>query len=229
MKFSLIIPCYNEARNLPLLIDRCKSVNQNHDIEVIFVDNGSTDDTSSILKDSIDSHHNLHSVRVEINQGYGFGILAGLDVASGDVLGWTHADMQADPLDVIDGLNFFAKNPNAFVKGKRFGRPLIDVIFTIGMSIFESILLNRPMWDINAQPCMFSRTFYETWETPPYDFSLDLYAYFMAKKQGLKTYRFKVKFGERAFGISHWNVDWKAKVKFIKRTVEYSLKLKREL
>ena len=58
-------------------------------------------------------------------------------------------------------------------------------------------------------------------------FSLDLYAYYLARSRGLAVKRFPVRFGERAHGTSHWNVNWAAKRKFIKRTIAFSLELKR--
>ena len=49
-RLSIIIPCYNESRNLPLLLNRCKEVvNKDNNIEIVLVDNGSTDDTSLVL------------------------------------------------------------------------------------------------------------------------------------------------------------------------------------
>jgi glycosyltransferase involved in cell wall biosynthesis len=173
---------------------------------------------------------NCRSIRVEENQGYGFGILSGLKTAKGDVIGWTHADMQTDPQDFLYGIELFNKHGNdVFVKGVRYGRPLMDVLFTIGMSIFETILLRKKMWDINAQPTMFSRSFFDSWEDPPYDFSLDLYAYYQAAFHNLKIHRFPVRFGERAYGVSHWNINWTAKRKFIYRTIDFSLNLRKKL
>ena len=95
------------------------------------------------------------------------------------------------------------------------------------MSIFETLLLGKPMWDINAQPTMFSKTTFDTWQEPPDDFSLDLYAYYQAHCNNLKIFRFPVKFGERAHGVSHWNINWAAKRKFIRRTVEFSWRLRK--
>lgn len=228
MKLSLVIPCYNEAASLPLLLDRCKKVTAQSGCEVILVDNGSTDHSPIILRDLLRFDHGLRSVRVEQNQGYGFGILSGLRVATGDILGWTHADLQTDPYDALRGLMLFQQHgENIFVKGRRQGRPMGDVAFTIGMSVFETMLLAKPLWDINAQPTMFSRAFFESWRDPPYDFSLDLFAYYMARQNGLAVHRFPVRFGERAHGVSHWNVNWAAKRKFIRRTIDFSLKLKR--
>lgn len=230
MKLSLIIPCYNEAANLPLLLERCKEVTSQPDCEVILVDNGSTDNSPDVLRELLPDHTGCRSIRVEQNQGYGFGILSGLKAARGDILAWTHADMQTDPQDALRGLAFFEKHgPNIFVKGRRYGRPLGDVAFTIGMSLFETVLLGKPMWDINAQPTMFSRVFFESWQAPPYDFSLDLFAYYQARRAGLAIHRFPVRFGERAHGVSHWNVNWAAKRKFISRTVGFSLQLTKRL
>ena len=139
MKFSLIIPCYNEAKNIPLLLERCKDVTTSPGVEVVLVDNGSTDNTPQVLKELLPLYLNCRSIRVEENQGYGFGILSGLKASKGNIIGWTHADMQTDPQDFLLGIELFSKHgDDIFVKGVRYGRPLTDVLFTIGMSIFET-------------------------------------------------------------------------------------------
>lgn len=228
MKLSLVIPCYNEAANLPLLLSRCGAVGEAGEVEVILVDNGSTDDTPLLLAGLLPDYPCCRSVRVERNRGYGFGILSGLRDAGGQVLGWTHADLQTDPLDARRALALIDNNTDeVFAKGRRSGRPLADVFFTVGMSAFETLLLGRLMWDINAQPTLFTRAFFETWQDPPHDFSLDLYAYYQAKRAGMTVLRCPVRFGKRAHGFSRWNVNWAAKRKFIRRTVEYSLRLRK--
>lgn len=230
IRFSLVIPCYNEANNIPLLLARCESLSISASTEVILVDNGSTDNTPQVLSNLLPKYPGCRSIRVEKNKGYGFGIISGLNVARGTILGWTHADLQTDPFDVINGLDFFdLHGDDIFVKGRRYGRPFSDIFFTIGMSIFETLLLVKPMWDINAQPTMFSRDFFEKWNNAPDDFSLDLYVYYQAKINGLKICRFPVKFSKRAYGLSHWNINWAAKRKFIYRTLKFSLQLKKNL
>ena len=225
MNFSLVIPCFNEANNLPGLMEKCKKVLENKDNEIVLVDNGSTDNSESILKAYLDIYPNLKIVKIENNIGYGNGILKGLKAAKGTFLGWTHADLQTNPEDALKGLEFL-KNDHTFVKGRRYGRPLFDRIFTVFMSIFETILLGKRLSDINAQPTIFSRKFFETWENPPNDFSLDLFAYYFAKKNKLSIVRFPVFFGKRLHGISHWNIDFRSKLKFINRTIKYSFKLR---
>jgi glycosyltransferase involved in cell wall biosynthesis len=208
-----------------------ESVNQLN-IEIILVDNGSTDETPRILAELIKPYAFLRSVRVAKNQGYGFGILSGLTAAKGQYLAWTHADMQTDPADVLYGLEIINKTPLAthlFIKGQRCNRPFGDVFFTWGMGIFETLLLGVWLFDINAQPTIFPKSFFDTWKNPPHDFSLDLYAYYQAKKNGLVIKRFPVNFGQRLHGISHWNINWQAKLKFIRRTISYSLSLRTQL
>jgi len=230
MKFSLIIPCYNEAANLPLLLERCRALSAKPGVEIILVDNGSTDNSSDVLSNLLPKFSGCRSIRVEKNRGYGFGIISGLKAAESEILGWTHADMQTDPQDVLRGLALFDEQGlDIFVKGKRYGRPLADVVFTLGMSVFETLLLRKTLRDINAQPTMFSRHFFETWLTAPDDFALDLYAYYEAQIQGLKVHRFPVRFGERAHGVSHWNVNWTSKWKFIRRTIGFSFQLKKNI
>lgn len=233
MRLSVIIPCFNESDNLPLLINRCTEViSDKDDIEIILVNNGSTDDSEKTMNELIKNISFIKKVNVETNIGYGNGILKGLDAAKGHILAWTHADLQTDLNDVLKGLDFFDNEKtekNIFVKGKRFGRKFSDVFFTIGMAIFETILLRKFMWDINAQPTMFHRKFYSLWDNPPIDFSLDLYAYYMAKKSGLFIKRFPVYFGERIHGTSNWNIDLTSKYRFIRRTLLYSFNLQKKL
>ncbi len=235
MRLSLVIPCYNEAQSLPQLVARAARVVASGEMQVVLVDNGSTDDSPAVLASLLTGRDGVRSVRVDVNQGYGHGILTGLRAAAADtpqVLGWTHADLQTDPLDALRERALFedAADPDRlFVKGRRYGRPLGDTAFTVGMSAFETALLRRPLWDINAQPTLFPASFFAGWVNPPTDFSLDLYAYHRALDSGMQVARFPVSFGARQHGVSSWNVDWRSKATFIRRTTAYSLALRRAL
>lgn len=229
MKLSLVIPCYNEAGNLPGLVDRCKELMLDPRIEILLVDNGSTDGTAPILDMIARSDPSFRIVRVPVNKGYGHGIVSGLRAADGDILAWTHADHQTNPNDVLTGFAFFLESDapeTLFVKGRRHGRPIIDRLFTSGMSLFETLLVGRLMSDINAQPTMFHRCFFETWSNPPSDFALDLYAYWRAQRANLAFRRFFVRFGPRTFGKSHWNTGLLGRWRFIRRTLEFSLRMR---
>lgn len=232
IRLSLVIPCYNEAGNLPFVVARCREAFLRDDVEVVLVDNGSTDDSPAVLATLLQEDGTVRSIRLERNEGYGHGILMGLRAARGEIVAWTHADMQTDPADALAGLALFDAAPvpeRLFVKGARRGRPVTDVFFTVGMSVFETLLMRHRFWDVNAQPTMFSRVFFETWQGAPQDFALDLYAYYTARAQGLEIARFPVQFPKRAHGVSHWNATWRGKMKFIRRTILFSLHLRRSL
>lgn len=232
MKLIVTIPCYNEEKNIPLILERFAKVLNRKDVGLLLVNNGSKDNSESVLKELIPKYKFASTIKVEVNQGYGFGILSGLRSTQSEFLGWTHADMQTDPYDILRGLEILenSKNPeNTYVKGRRKGRSLFDEFFTVGMGIFETVYLKAPLWDINAQPNIFHKSFFESWENPPYDFSLDLYALYMAKKKNLEVKRFDVHFPPRIHGESSWNTGLKAKWKFIQRTLSFSLELKKRL
>lgn len=232
MKMSVVIPCYNESKNIPLIYDRINELDiVSKEIELVLVNNGSTDD-SEVIFQKYKEVPNTRVVKVNKNQGYGYGILSGLKECKGDFLGWTHADMQTDPKDLITAFNILEENnfnKNIYVKGDRKGRPFFDQFFTSGMSLFETIYMGTRLYDINAQPNIFSRNFYESWKDAPHDFSLDLYVYYKAKKAGLVIKRFDVLFPERIHGESNWNTSFANKWKFIKRTIDFSTELKKKL
>ena len=228
---SLVIPCYNEAKSIPALVKDCNELINNNNMEIIIVNNGSTDESDLILEALIKDKKKIRVVCVSINKGYGHGILEGLKVSKGELLAWTHADLQTDLKDVVNAINLFSDSnrpEKLFVKGIRYNRPMLDVVFTVGMSIFETLLMRTRMWDINAQPTVFHRSFYESWVSAPKDFSLDLFVYFMAKKKNLTIKRFPVLFTNRVHGSSHWNVSISAKFRFIKRTLQYSFQLNKK-
>jgi glycosyltransferase involved in cell wall biosynthesis len=235
LTFSLVIPCYNEAQGLAELVRRCAYVAAEGRGEVILVDNGSSDDSARVLEELLgaegaDGLDGVRWIRVPVNQGYGFGITSGLAAARAAIVGWTHADLQTDPADVLRALPLLedAGGP-VLVKGRRYGRPVADRVFTAGMSVFESLLLRRPLHDINAQPTLFSRELLDRWGEPPTDFSLDLFALWTARELGFEIRRFPVIFAPRKFGTSSWNTDWSAKRRFIRRTLDYSISLRKSL
>lgn len=230
--YSIVLPVFNEEKNLPLIVEKFVEISKNVNVEVLFVEDGGSSDNTRDALIKINEKHPFIKYVFTNERGYGISIYNGLKKAKGEFICWTHADMQTDPKDTLKAFNLIKKQKNAkksFVKGKRYGRPLFDSFFTFGMSIFETLLLGTFLYDINAQPNFFHKSFLGIMNNPPKDFSFDLYVYHLAKKKKFKTIRFPVHFGERIYGESAWNDGFKARVKFIKRTIKFSLELKKNI
>ena len=229
IKYSIVIPCFNEESNLPELFANCFKFLIKNEIEVIIINNGSEDNSKKIISD-LEKKYNtnlLKSLNLNKNKGYGGGILEGLKLANGNFIGWTHADLQTDIKDVLKA--FELSEDSTFIKGRRVGREFRENFFSYGMAIFETIILKRTLWEINAQPTIFPQEFYKTWDNPPKDFSLDLYAYYQAKLAGLKEKRIKVYFPDRKHGDSSWNKGFLSKFKLIARTLKNSFELRKKI
>lgn len=223
LNFSIVIPCYNESANLPELIKRAKDIAHKGGGEFIFVNNGSNDNSAFILN-SVNGD-GLSFINLEKNLGYGGGILAGIELTKSEFIGWTHADLQT-PLDDILIASKLCVTNKVFIKGIRCNRAIISKIFSEGMGWFETFLFRSRLKEINAQPTLFHRSLIVDWN-PPTDFSLDLYAYLTAKKLGFTEKRLNVKFIERKHGASNWNTTWKSRYRFVKKTIIYSIQLRK--
>ena len=217
---------------MPVLFQKIKKISDDT-VEVILVDNGSTDDTKTVISNSFDNKLPLvKTVYIKDNIGYGHGIMAGVKKASGNVISWTHADLQTDLNDVIDAYKIISENKDfekCILKGKRIGRNLFDAFFTFGMSMLSSLMMGVKLYDINAQPKMFHRSFLKKLTNAPDDFSLDLFLLFKARVNGYEVLEYPVIFGKRIHGDSKGGGTIKGKWKLIRRTWKYMSKLRQEL
>ncbi|MFZ3137396.1 MAG: glycosyltransferase family 2 protein [Thermodesulfovibrionales bacterium] len=102
MTLSVVIPVYNEEENIQLLHAKLKEamVILNNEYEILFVDDGSTDRTLSILEEiqAGDKHVIVLSLRRNFGQTAAFA--AGFDFARGDVIVTMDGDLQNDPADI---------------------------------------------------------------------------------------------------------------------------------
>lgn len=236
MMLSVVLPCFNEKDNLKTLFQRLDTLyNSKESLEIILVDNGSTDGSDAVFEFELSSRdRNVFKLcKVDINIGYGYGILSGLRAAKGDVLSVTHADRQTDPMDVLKALEIYKKenNENLLVKGFRKNRKISEAIFSYGMGLLASLALGVRLTEVNAQPKLFSKTFFDRIEKDaPHDFSLDLYLLYNAKKSG-KIIDFPVFFAKRVAGVAKGGSgsSWKVRWKLIKRSFSYIFELKRRM
>ena len=234
-KLSIILPCYNESENLVNILERFKAVlKERTDIDIILVNNGSTDNSSEVFTRELakPEFHFARLVDVPMNKGYGYGIMAGVRQADAEFIAWTHADMQTDPSDVLVALEKAESQANpssTLIKGRRIARNPLDSFFTFGMSLISSVALSQKLYDINAQPKLFHQSFLDHLEDAPDDFSLDLYLLYKFRKMQYPIIDLKVNFADRLHGEAKGGGTFKGKIKLIKRTWAYIFKLKREM
>ena len=103
MNLSIVIPIYNEAENIRLLHqsiqDALRDI-QDLDWEVVYVDDGSSDNSIQVLEELATNDENICLIELRRNFGQTAAIAAGLDYAQGDIIVLMDADMQNDPHDI---------------------------------------------------------------------------------------------------------------------------------
>lgn len=96
---SIIIPAYNEEKNIPIIADAIAKVfyKSSYEYEIIFVDDGSTDDTSKVLNKLSKENSTIKYIFFSRNFGKDNALSAGLQKASGAAVVTIDADMQHPP------------------------------------------------------------------------------------------------------------------------------------
>jgi glycosyltransferase involved in cell wall biosynthesis len=104
-QLSIVIPAYNESARIEKTLERVMScvAEQGWDAEVLVVDDGSKDDTASVVKRWMERHPRLHLVQNPGNRGKGYSVRNGLLQAAGDVVMFTDADLSA-PMEEAERL-----------------------------------------------------------------------------------------------------------------------------
>jgi glycosyltransferase involved in cell wall biosynthesis len=108
-KLSIIVPAYNEERNISFLTTELFKhlTNTNHDFELIFVDDGSKDHTLDEIKVQAELHSNVFYIELSKNFGKDYALKAGIDVAQGNAVITMDADMQHPPYLLLQMLDLW--------------------------------------------------------------------------------------------------------------------------
>ncbi len=118
---SIVIPVFNEAENVLPLADELAAVAARlPPLEVVFVDDGSTDATPQRIREAAARHPFVRGLRFPANQGQSAAMLAGLRAARGEVLVTMDGDRQNNPADIPRLLE--ALRGVAVVRGRRARR-----------------------------------------------------------------------------------------------------------
>jgi dolichol-phosphate mannosyltransferase len=121
---SFVVPVYNEAQVLPLLVPRLRQVMDQlgGGAEAWFVDDGSTDGSAEFLEKAHAADPRLKLVQLSRNFGHAPAITAGLDSARGDAVVLMDADLQ-DPPEIVPRMVELYREGFDVVHARRSGRP----------------------------------------------------------------------------------------------------------
>lgn len=132
-KLSAIVPCFNEAETLRLIVEEVLAVDLgNTRKEIIIVDDKSSDDSARVIEDLAAKHPEVKALFQARNMGKGAALKRGFSESSGDVVIVQDADREYDPRDYARILEIFKEDRANIVFGSRFsgGAPRRVVYFT---------------------------------------------------------------------------------------------------
>jgi dolichol-phosphate mannosyltransferase len=109
MKLSFIIPCYNEEKGIINLYNQFSPIVDDllkvWDVELIFIDDGSTDGTYKLIKEHFSKYDDVKIIRHKKNLNLGSSIRNGFKVSSGDIVITMDSDCTYNPKGIYDLIN----------------------------------------------------------------------------------------------------------------------------
>jgi glycosyltransferase involved in cell wall biosynthesis len=149
---TVVVPIYNEAESLPAFLPRLVDFCTNRGWEIVFVNDGSRDDSKKILE----SRANPPTVRVlhhKVNRGYGGALKTGLLDATTPYVVTIDGDGQHEPEDILRLLEFAVEHDADLVIGRRDSSQKANWYRELGKTLirrFTRLLMPLPIQDLNS-------------------------------------------------------------------------------
>ena len=206
---SLAIPCYNEegciGDTVPPLAEAFRQ--DGVDLELVLVDNGSTDRTGEIIDEMIARGLPVVKITIASNEGYSNGIMRGLERCSAPLIGFCHADGQVSPKDVVRTYRLIEnREERVLTKVRRrfrqdsWRRKVVSIIYN---GMMQGVFGWLGSIDINGSPKIFSRANFRAMELQSRDWFLDPEIILKAKGLGMRVIEIDVEAHARHGGASH--------------------------
>lgn len=206
---SFVLPCYNEVDvvgyTVPQLAEAFEA--RGWKIELVCVENGSTDGTGRVLERLKAEGRPVVHVKVEKNQGYGFGIISGLPHASAAWIGMIPADGQVDAEDVVRLFEAVRVSRSPVVGKVRrrfrmdgFLRKIVSIVYNI---VVFCLYPRLGSVDVNGSPKILPRHLVPLLELSERRWFLDPELMIKAHELGVRVLEVNVFARMRSNGLSH--------------------------
>lgn len=208
-EFSLVVPFYNEEDNVEKV---CNEIVDEFDArglkyELITVNNGSIDKTHQLLNELSQKYPQIKVVNVIVNEGYGYGVLQGLKIATGEYVGYSTGDGQISAADVAKVFKITKEENMDFCQGKRIRNDtLLRRMNTIIFNFVFHVFFHAKVRDIGSNPKILKRKVYEAISPVSKDWFIDGEIILKTHLLGCRTKEIAVAFRKREEGKSHINI-----------------------
>jgi glycosyltransferase involved in cell wall biosynthesis len=209
-KVSIILPVYNEEKNLPsLLLDLNRAISKlRYRVQVVFVDDASRDNTFKILDEKSKSlKSEVVLIQLRTNSGQSSAINAGIKSSNGDYILTMDSDGQHDPSDIVRLVNTMGKG-NDMVCGWRTNRYKSDSFFFKHIpSRISNFLINKLM-DIKLKDVTGGMRIF-TKEVVDYIYlyeNMNRFIPIIAVWKGFKVGEIPIKIRKRRHGKTNYNI-----------------------
>ena len=203
---SIVVPGLNEAESLPLLAAQVKeALGPDTAYELIFVDDGSTDQTWRVIEDLHESDPAVRGVRLRKNFGKAMALAAGFERARAEVVVMMDADLQDDPADLPKMLEKIGQGLDVVVGWKVDRRdPLNRRVFSRVFNITVGLVTGVRLHDMN---CGFKAYRREVLQSIPIYGDLFRFIPVLASWQGFRVGEIPVNHRARQFGHSRYGLE----------------------